>query len=427
MSLDETLIAAAPLARPNPGRRAVADATAADQSLWDTMCAHRLRPLVAAAVPLLDLCVRIKSSPAPMDVEGLRLAVLREIDKFERRIAPQGLAPRAVRACKYALSATVDDIVLSTPWGSHSVWTTRSMVGTLFSETWGGDRFFDLMTQLKKDPAVNVDLLELLYYCLSLGFEGKTRIAARGASEHAQLRDDVHRLIRASRGDFERDISPHWRGITTGQRKFAGVPIWVVMALAAGLLTLLYAGLSFALNARSDVVFNQLAALPPAGVVTLVRATPAVPPPVIMTRRDQLDKFLAPEISEGLVTVAEDAATLTVTIRSAGMFDSGSATLNPEFVPLMKRIGLALNDQPGNVVVVGHTDAQPIHSFAFPSNFDLSLARAVSVAHLIQSQMTEPMRVSEDGKGASEPIATDDTPEGREQNRRTDVVINKTQ
>jgi type VI secretion system protein ImpK len=426
---EETVLLPRGPARPNPGGRLTLvppppfQASPAER-FWEALALDRLGPLVAAAAALLGLCAQLKNSSSHPDVEGLRLRVLREIDAFERRVTPLGLAPRAIKASKYALCATIDDIVLNTPWGSRSVWTTRSMVGSLFSETWGGDRFFDLLAQLKKDPGVNVDLLELLYYCMSLGFEGRFRIAPRGASELSVLREDVYRLIRAARGEFERDISPHWRGVAAARKLLRGiVPAWVVGAAGVALLLLLYAGLLFALNGRSDPVFDELAALPPTGAVTLARVAP--PPPVIVMRGDRLRRFLEPEIREGLVTVAEDAQQIVVTIRGAGMFDSASPTVKSQFEPLLRRIGEALNDQPGAVLLTGHTDATPIRSLAFPSNYHLSLARAKSVGEIITSKMSEPGRVREEGRGSTEPVASNDTPEGRQQNRRTEIIISK--
>jgi len=113
-----------------------------------------LNPLVNAALPMLDLVVQIKNRATHNNVESLRDRVVAEINAFERRITPLSLAPQTIRASRYALCATIDDLVLNTPWGSRSVWAMKSMVGTFHNETWGGDRFFDLLTQLKKDAAV---------------------------------------------------------------------------------------------------------------------------------------------------------------------------------------------------------------------------------------------------------------------------------
>jgi type VI secretion system protein ImpK len=237
-------------------------------------------------------------------------------------------------------------------------------------------------------------LLELLYYCISLGFEGKYRVAARGASELTVLREDLYRLIRVARGEFERDISPHWRGAANDGR-WAGdiIPTWVAAAVTALLLIGLYIGLAYLLNGRSDGLFDQLATLPPNGAVSLARVATPPPPPVVIQQSERLRRFLEPEIREGLVTVKEDAQTITVLIRGAGMFESGSASVITSFTPLLDRIGEALNDQPGAVLVTGHTDTTPIHSLAFPSNWHLSVARATNVGQIIQSKMTDPAPV----------------------------------
>jgi type VI secretion system protein ImpK len=399
--------------------------------MWNDLRLEKLSPIVAAAVPLLNLAARLKQRAAYDDVEGLRLRVMQGIDTFERRLAPVGLPLRSVRASKYALCATLDDLVLNTPWGSRSVWTTRSLVGTFFSETWGGDRFFDLLTQLKKDPGVNVDLLELLYCCISLGFEGKYRIAPRGASQLLLLRDDLYRLIRAARGDFERDLSPNWRGVQASYRGLSTqVPHWVTAVTAAGALLAIYAALLFLLNGLSDPVYAALANLPPTGAVSLARVAPPPPPappaPVVADQVDRLRRALEPETQAGRIAVVDDAQTITVRILGAGLFASGSAEVEPAFKVMLSRIGATLDDQPGNILVTGHTDNQPIHTLRFPSNYDLSLARARAVAALVGSGMRDPNRVAAEGRADTQPIAPNTTDAGRQQNRRVDLLINKT-
>ena len=421
--------------RLNPGGRRSAgaqrprgDATADDARLWASLHLEKLNPIVTAAAPLLNLAAQLKHRLAHGDVEALRVRVMQGIDQFERRMAPLGLPPRSVRASKYALCATLDDLVLNTPWGSRSVWTTRSLVGTFFSETWGGDRFFDLLAQLKKDPGVNVDLLELLYYCISLGFEGKYRIAARGASQLLLLREDLYRLIRSARGEFERDISPHWRGVDAAYRGLAAlVPHWVLVMSAAGLLLAIYAVLLFRLNSDSDRTFAALANLPPTGAVSLARVAPPppAPPPVAPDEVARLRTALEPDTQAGRVAVLDDAQAITLRIKGAGLFLSGSAAVEPAFAPLLAQIGAALNDQPGRVLVTGHTDNQPIHTLQFPSNYDLSLARARAVAAIVQAQMRDPSRVTVEGRADAQPIAPNTTADGRQQNRRVELLITK--
>jgi type VI secretion system protein ImpK len=105
------------------------------------------------------------------------------------------------------------------------------------------------------------------------------------------------------------------------------------------------------------------------------------------------------------------------------MFGSGAATLASPYVPLLGRIGDALNDEIGNVMVYGFTDDQPIRTARFPSNFELSQARADAVASLLRARLTDPRRLTAQGKGATSPIAPNATVDGRQQNRRTEIVL----
>ena len=83
-------------------------------------------------------------------------------------------------------------------------------------------------------------------------------------------------------------------------------------------------------------------------------------------------------------------------------------------------------DEHGNVTVNGYTDNQPIHTVQFPSNWQLSQARADMVAKTLAGQLSDPRRVHATGKGDTDPVAPNATAEGRQQNRRTDVVLTKT-
>ncbi|HZS84331.1 MAG TPA: type IVB secretion system protein IcmH/DotU [Stellaceae bacterium] len=422
--------------RPNPGGRRPAETIAAAVAPPPLAFERAqpvelpplpgLNPLVNAAIPLLDLAVQLKNRAVHNNVEALRDRVIAEINAFERRITPLGIAPQAIRASRYALCATIDDLVLNTPWGSRSIWAQKSMVGTFYSETWGGDRFFDLLNQLKKDAAVNLDMLELLYLCLTLGFEGKYRVLPRGASDLALLREDLYRTIRNRRGEFERSLSPHWQGVEAAHRGLGAiVPTWVVLVTALGILALVYTGLTFALSSRSDAAYAALNAVPPQGPVALARAAAPLPPPPPSDQTGKIRKFLEPEIRQGLVTVLEDAQTITIRIRGTGMFPSGSAVVEAKFLPLLGRIGEAVNTEPGPLLVTGHSDNVPIRSVKFPSNYELSKARAEAVLEILARKVNDPKRLTAEGRADSQPIAPNTTPQGREQNRRIEVQLMK--
>jgi type VI secretion system protein ImpK len=93
---------------------------------------------------------------------------------------------------------------------------------------------------------------------------------------------------------------------------------------------------------------------------------------------------------------------------------------------LLGRIGTALQDEPGSIVVNGYTDDQKIRTPRFPSNYELSQARADTVAGVLRSKLSDPKRVQAKGRGEADPIASNATADGRQQNRRTEIVLVRT-
>ncbi|HET8728232.1 MAG TPA: type IVB secretion system protein IcmH/DotU [Alphaproteobacteria bacterium] len=389
-----------------------------------------INALVAAATPLLTLAVRLRGSTAQRDVDGLHGRVAREIKAFEQRALAAGCAQDAVRAARYALCAMIDDLVLNTPWGSTSLWAGKSMVGTFHNETSGGERFFDILNHMHKDPGRNDEILELMYLCLSLGFEGRLRVMQRGTSEHARVRDGIFRTIRNQRGDIERELSPRWRGLEAAHRPLSSyVPLWMIAAIALLIMTGTFMGLNYALNVSSDRVFAQLGNLAQSGPVIIERAEAAPPPPPPpVAAPEQLPRikgFLEDEIAQGLVVVFEDRNTITVRIRNEGMFASGSADVEEQFLPVLRRVAEALDDEPGAIIVAGHSDNVPIRTVRFPSNWHLSLARAEAVMEIVAARLADPTRLTAEGRAEAEPVASNATPEGREQNRRIELILGK--
>ena len=412
---------------PQPQQRASAPMPAGPQV---AITQTGINPLVASASSLLGLAIRLKNRASHSDVEGLHGRVVNEVKKFERAALNSGASPEAVRAARYALCATVDDLVLNTPWGSRSLWTTRSMVGTFHNELSGGERFYDILSHLEKNPGRNTDVLELMYLCLTLGFEGRYRIEQRGSSDHAQIRDGLFRVVRGNRGEFERELSPHWKGVDAGHRPLTSyVPVWVVGAIAAGLLTLTFMGVSYALSVPANLTDTQISGAPPTGEVAIVRVQPAPPPPPPappQALKEEIEGFLAPEVREGLVLVSEDFNAITIRITGQNMFRSGSDEVQPNFLPVLQRIALALNDKPGEVIVEGHSDGDAIRTVRFPSNWHLSLARAEATMAIVARDLDDPSRLRSEGLADTDRIVqVEQSAADKAQNRRIELVLLK--
>jgi chemotaxis protein MotB len=187
-----------------------------------------------------------------------------------------------------------------------------------------------------------------------------------------------------------------------------------------------------------EVAFNQLAVFEPGSksvplngdgasvseVFSEARMMEPSKESVLMKNvKSQLEVDLKDEIQKNVIHVAEDSRGVTVSLAEAGFFDSGSAAVKEGSLPALQLIAEKLRDLPQNLRVEGHTDNTPIHTSAFPSNWELSTARATNVLQYLISAHIPPQRLSAVGYGEFHPAASNTTPEGRARNRRVDLVI----
>ena len=387
-----------------------------------------MNQLTACASTLFALISRIRNRAQHMDPDKLRQSVVAEVREFENRALQAGITAQTVKIARYAMCATLDDVVLNTPWGGQSSWGLQSMVGTFHRETVGGDRFYDLLARLEKEPGSNIDMLEFLYMCMSLGFEGRLRIEQGGSEKHLQIRGALARIIRGQRGPVERDLSPHWEGLKKPFKALSAWRlVWISLTVTALLLGMQFVGLSWALSNQTERVIGQLSIVDAGPAAHLERAAPPPPPPPpppeVVDQVAKVSGFLEPEIAEGLIEVFQKGNTLTIRVAGSGMFGSGSDRLKDEIEARIIRLAQSLNAEKGKLIVVGHSDNVPIRSSRFPSNMHLSLARAKSVMAEMAKVLDDPSRLSAEGRADNEPLADNGTREGRARNRRIEVLL----
>jgi len=137
-----------------------------------------------------------------------------------------------------------------------------------------------------------------------------------------------------------------------------------------------------------------------------------------------IEAYLMKARAQDKVSVTITQRGLVVSLKEAGFFDSGSATLKPSSYTLLNDVVESLASYSNGIRVEGHTDNLPISTAAFPSNWELSTARATSVVqYLVKQDDFDPANISAAGYGEYRPVAENGTQEGRQKNRRVDLVL----
>ena len=375
-----------------------------------------LSPLLQAASPLLLLAGQLRGTLAVPDLAGLRRHALDEIRRFEEHARSLAVQNEVVLAARYLLCASLDEAVLSTPWGSQSEWAQQPLLVALHREAWAGEKFFELLERASQDPARHIELLELQYLCLALGFAGKFQVLARGDVQLADVKHTLFRTIRDQRGTVPPELSLRWKGVQDRRSRLVRyVPWWVVGATALALLAITFAVYYTRLGRAATPIHAELANVGIEGFHSPVAAAPAAGPTLKM--------LLAMDEARGALRVEEDGGRTVITPLARDLFASGSATPNPAYAPVLQHVADALNQVPGRVMVEGHTDDQPLASLRYRNNFELSRERAVGVARILQRSAANPARIEWSGVGSSRPrYRPESEPENRARNRRVEII-----
>ncbi|MDR3482364.1 MAG: DotU family type VI secretion system protein [Burkholderiaceae bacterium] len=375
-------------------------------------------PLVTAANPILNLIPQLRATAQHPDPAGLRDYLVDQIKAFELRARQAGIGNETVIGARYCLCTALDETAAQTPWGGSGSWSRHSLLVTFHNETSGGEKFFQLLSKLAQNPQQHYDLLELMYFCLAMGFEGRFRVSDNGRTQLDTLKQRLVGILATAKGETQRPLSQHWKGeAPKKQRAWLYLPVWVLACIVGVVAALIYLWATFGLADLSDDLFASINKLRMPHVVL------EAPPPPPRPTPPRLAKFLEEEIRQGLVQVRDGPDRSVVTLVGDGLFGSASAVVLDRYIPVIARIGDAMNSVPGNVVVSGYTDNTSIRSLLFPSNFELSQARADSVKRLLDAKLTAPGRTKAMGRGAEDPIAPNDTPVNRAKNRRVEITL----
>src|SRR4051812_16776279 len=375
-----------------------------------------LNPLLAFANPLLNLIPSLRGTLNHPNPEQLRRDLSRAVREFEARARAAGILAEHVVAARYILCTLLDEVVAGTPWGPR-VWVQQSLLVEFHNDTRGGEKVFQLLSKLAANPTKEKDLLELIYVCLQLGFEGRynSRVDGGGTGQLDAIKDRLYQLLRKHEGEPDRALSPNWRGVAKTHRRWIGaLPLWVIAAVCGVAMLGIYLLFSFSLSRKSDQLAADIAAI-------RVSAPHPRPRPIEIVE-PRLSRFLSEEIARGLVEVRDTADRSVVTIRGDGLFEAGSDVIARQYDSLLMRVADALAKVPGQIEITGHTDNIPIRTLRFPSNYELSRARADSVKKMIAARV--PMdRLRSAGRADTEPLALNDNPQNRARNRRVDITL----
>ena len=208
----------------------------------------------------------------------------------------------------------------------------------------------------------------------------------------------------------------------------SGDPVWLTtfadaMSLMLTFFVMLFAATHLDKSKMEDALGSLRGAL---GMMDRTKPVIVSSPEIVRESEQIAEKIHYAVVSRGMgseVQVKLVKGGVRISLASPILFDLGKAGLRPQILPLLDEISAIIKPLPNEIIVEGHTDNLPIHTERFPSNWELSAARAISVARYFIQEGITPSRIGVVGYADSRPLFPNDTPEHRQKNRRVEIFV----
>lgn len=376
--------------------------------------------IVSAATPLLTLGINARSMTHHPDPKALYQDIAESLKTIDLQLKNQGLPKESIITARYIICAFLDEMVMSTPWGGQSLWATRNLLMTFHKNNQGGTQLFEIIKLLTQSPAMNIDLIELCYLVLDLGFQGRYRISETGAIEISTIQDNLYKIITTYRPAPVKQLSKSWHGAVNEQQKSLSGNKRLLITTGLSLLTavIVFSVLLILLNQKSDPVAIKAASVA-SNLQPMIRNNRPIQR---TTHLSYIRDKLKHDITQNNISVDDISGGVRIIVFGSQLFKPSSAKLTKQKEITIANIISALRDIPGFIQITGHTDDIPIRTLQFPSNWELSSKRADEIVKLFQTHYPDREIVGE-GVADSAPIVPNSSKENRAINRRIEINL----
>lgn len=213
--------------------------------------------LLILATPLIGLLINLKNAEPENNKEDLSDLILQIFHYFNQKAQMSGYPSRTILAAQYCLCTALDEVIMNTQWGRENKWKNQSLLSILYKETFGGERFYLILENMLSNPQENIDLLELIYVLLSLGFKGKYYSQEPLFIE--ALRNDLFTKISPFLKHEEKKYLMKFSTDLERKEKKIPIPLWVIFVLTIlAILTIMIIH-DYGMHRADSPIFNFLA------------------------------------------------------------------------------------------------------------------------------------------------------------------------
>lgn len=219
-----------------------------------------INPLVDTAACLFSIIGKLRQVKSYRHLGKLQKELIAEVNTFQENAKAHNYSAEYILVSRYAICATLDDVITNTPWGNQGQWDSFSILTAFNQEAGQQERFFIILERIIKDPVIYMDLMEFMYFCLSLGFKGSYRSTEFSSTQLEQICNALYKRIRAHQGTISKTLSPFPikpDSMKPRDRK-KNFSIAFVAISTASIILALFIGLGYLLDTISNQTYQEL-------------------------------------------------------------------------------------------------------------------------------------------------------------------------
>ncbi len=226
---------------------------------------HQENFLLDAASRIFATLTQLQQSHQYHDIQQLRNYLLNELALFKEQAQKLEYTEETLLISQYALSATLDEMISKTTWGNKAQWMKHNLLQELHENSNADEHFFVILNKTCLQSTDFIDAIELMYICLSLGFEGKFKHHPLEKQRLHQITNHTYQIIRTYRGEFNKALTPHKLNIgmrVTPKKKHRSIPWYSMIVFSSLVIIGMYFGFNYLLQISAAEANQQLATIP---------------------------------------------------------------------------------------------------------------------------------------------------------------------
>ncbi|NTS75637.1 DotU family type IV/VI secretion system protein [Catenovulum sp. SM1970] len=404
-----------PVTPPSPGFNPNQAAPSQPTPMQD-LAFHGENRILSSSGELLALAMNLRSLEPQNSIEQLRVDIEKLIGQFEQELAQKGGDQEQVLTSRYLICCLLDEFILSTPWGAEGTWSQQTLLSKYHNETWGGEKFFLIVDKLLEQAQRNLDLVELAYVCLSVGFRGKYKVAQDGEKILLSFSQKLYHSINQLR-PVPRDLSPAWQGAQANNETVTKkVPSWLVLIGLAFVLSASYVGLLSNLKGKAEPIYAKLESIGWQDFITKAKSDEDI----LARVTTKLETVFVAEQESQILSIDSQDQMPVIRLTSSSLFGSGSSKVNRQALPDVNTLVEHIKQYADTVLVVGHTDS----TGQADSNWVISRKRAEAIAAWLNTADSPIANVITRGVADTQPLYDDTNDKFKQSlNRRVELLL----